>query len=111
MARQHRLGARLGYSVAALADINRQSVAWAAEFRDAFKTERTPIVLNGAIGPRGDGYRADAQMNPTEADDYHRTQIGVFADTDVDIWAAFTLSYADEAIGIVRVAQHGDLTV
>ena len=57
---------------AALAEINRQSVAMAADLRDAWATQETPIVLNGVLGPRGDGYRADARMSADEAQELPR---------------------------------------
>ena len=60
-------GEKLGYDAEALAAINRASVAFAAELRDAFATERTPIVVNGVVGPRGDGYRVEAAMAAEEA--------------------------------------------
>src|SRR5215212_96789 len=42
-------GEKLGYSAAALAQINRRSVAMAADLREAWATEDTPIVLNGVL--------------------------------------------------------------
>jgi hypothetical protein len=30
-----------------------------------------PIVISGHLGPRGDGYRADARMTAQQARDYH----------------------------------------
>ena len=47
-------GEKLGYSAVALAEINRQSVAMAADLRDAWATQETPIVLNGVLGLRGE---------------------------------------------------------
>jgi hypothetical protein len=40
----------------------------ATALRDAFYTDRTPVVTNGVLGPRGDGYRADLRMDATEAE-------------------------------------------
>ncbi|HEX5307394.1 MAG TPA: homocysteine S-methyltransferase family protein [Dyella sp.] len=104
-------GARLGYAAPALAEINRGAAYWAAGLRDAFATERTPIVVNGVVGPRGDGYRADARMTADDAERYHAAQIETFADTEVDMVSALTMSYAEEAIGAVRAAQARDLPV
>lgn len=98
-------GERLGYPAAALADINRQSVAWAAALRDAYASGPSPIVINGVIGPCGDGYRAETRMSATDAERYHRAQIGTFRDTEADMLSAMTMTYAEEAIGIVRAAQ------
>jgi S-methylmethionine-dependent homocysteine/selenocysteine methylase len=101
-------GEKLGYSATDLAKIQRLSVAFAHELRAAYATESTPIVINGILGPRGDGYKADARMSAREAEQYHEPQIAVFRDTETDMVSAMTLTYPDEAIGIVRAAQtHG----
>jgi len=100
-------GARLGYDQEALAAANREAVDLIAALRPDFETAATPCVLSGAIGPRGDGYKAGV-MEADEAEDYHGEQIGVFAGTEADMVSAYTLTQADEAIGIVRAAKaHG----
>jgi homocysteine S-methyltransferase len=48
--------ARLGYSLDGLDAANRAAVALAEEIRTAGEAGGTPIVINGVIGPRGDGY-------------------------------------------------------
>src|SRR5262249_5306591 len=55
-------GAKRGYGAAALADANRRSVGLLLEIRDAFERPRTPIVVSGNLGPRGDGYVPGARM-------------------------------------------------
>ena len=62
MASGSRSGEKLGFSKEAITDINRRAVALAAEIRDASATSTTQIVINGVVGPRGDGYRADARV-------------------------------------------------
>jgi S-methylmethionine-dependent homocysteine/selenocysteine methylase len=98
-------GAKLGYDAAALAAINHKAIDLLVQVREEFETERTPIVISGNIGPRGDGYRADARMTVAEAERYHLTQIRTLADTDADMISAFTLNYIEEAIGIVLAAR------
>ena len=98
-------GTRLGYSDAELTEINRQSVALASSMRNAFDTERTPVIINGVIGPRGDGYRADARMSEHEAERYHLPQIEAFRETDADMVSAVTINYSAEASGIVFAAR------
>jgi S-methylmethionine-dependent homocysteine/selenocysteine methylase len=44
-------------------------------------------------------------MSAGEARAYHGEQVRVFAGTDADLVSAFTLNYAEEAIGIVQAAQ------
>jgi S-methylmethionine-dependent homocysteine/selenocysteine methylase len=68
-------------------------------------------VISGCVGPRGDGYRADDLMSADEAEAYHLPQIQTFAGTAADLVSALTMTYADEATGIVRAAQTAGLPV
>jgi len=104
-------GLKLGYDAAALADANRRSIGLLLEIRKAFESAATPMVISGAIGPRGDGYVADARMSTAQARDYHRTQIETLAGTDADMVAAFTMNYIEEAIGIVLAARDAAMPV
>jgi homocysteine S-methyltransferase len=104
-------GAKLGYSRAALADINCRSVELMAELRGEFETPASPMVISGNLGPRGDGYQPGSMMSAAAAQDYHGEQIGVFAGTEADMISGFTLSYANEAIGIARAAKSAGMPV
>ncbi len=104
-------GQKLGYDAEVLADANRKSIGLLLEIRDEYETATTPIVVSGAIGPRGDGYIADTRMSAAQARDYHRTQIETFAGTDADMVAAFTMNYVEEAIGIVSAAKAAGMPV
>jgi homocysteine S-methyltransferase len=104
-------GAELGYSLEAVDDMNRASVAFASDLRRAFATDRTPIVINGVVGPRGDGYRVDRRMTVEEARVYHRSQIEAFRDADADMVSAITMNYVEEAIGIAEAAQQCGMPV
>ena len=103
--------AKLGYSRAALADINRKSIELMLSVRDEFERPGAPMVISANIGPRGDGYQPGALMSAMEAEAYHAEQIGVFRDTAADLVSGFTLNYANEAIGIARAAKVADLPV
>ena len=98
-------GAKVGYDAQALADVNRRAVALMAEMRAEYETPRSPMVISGNIGPRGDGYNPERMMSAAEAEAYHAEQINVFRDTEADFVSAFTLNYVDEAIGVARAAQ------
>ncbi len=103
-------GSRLGYDSKGLAAVNRDGVAFAAALRDDAPTgTAVPIVINGVLGPRGDGYRADARMGAEEAERYHAAQIETFADTEADMVSALTMTYVEEAIGIARAARRAGL--
>ena len=104
-------GEKLGYSKEAITDINRRAVALAVEIRDASATSPTPIVINGVVGPRGDGYRADAKMTADDAQQYHSEQIEAFRNAGADMVSAITMNYAEEAIGITRAAKANDIPV
>lgn len=96
-------GAQLGYGAQDVRRINRESVEFMRDLR-----ERTsgvdPIVICGAIGPRGDGYRAEDVMSVDEAQAYHAEQVEAFAGTACDLVTAFTMTNVNEAAGIARAA-------
>ncbi len=104
-------GERLGYSVGALARANKDAIGLMRELRDAFETTETPIVISGALGPRGDGYQAGQLMSPAEAEAYHAEQISSFAETAADMVTAFTMTNANEAMGIARAARAAGMPV
>lgn len=98
-------GARQGYAAEQLVQVQREAIALLEEIRDEFETARTPVVISGCLGPRGDGYRPEKVMDVQEALHYHGPQVQVFADTEADMVSALTMNYVDEAIGIARAAQ------
>jgi S-methylmethionine-dependent homocysteine/selenocysteine methylase len=102
---------RLGHSPAQLADLNRQAVEILEDVRAAHETEGAPVVISGCIGPRGDGYVVGDAMTAEEAEAYHAIQIGTFAETVADLVTALTMTYADEAVGIVRAARAVEMPV
>jgi S-methylmethionine-dependent homocysteine/selenocysteine methylase len=93
-------GARLGYDADRLAAANRTAVAFARDLGEG----RPDVTINGVLGPRGDGYVAGERMTADQAAEYHRWQIGVLGDAGVDRITALTLTYPEEAIGVVRAA-------
>jgi homocysteine S-methyltransferase len=97
--------AKLNVSPEDLMDINQQAVRWAADLRDRLSDSRERVLINGVIGPRGDGYRADAQMPAEEAQAYHALQVEAFREAGADMVSAITMNYAEEAIGIARAAE------
>jgi homocysteine S-methyltransferase len=102
-------GERLGYSPEALADINRRGVALLEELRQ--NSGETELVISGCIGPRGDGYQVGDTMTPEEAEAYHEAQVDTFAGTNADLVSALTMTYVDEAVGIVRAAEKAGIPV
>jgi homocysteine S-methyltransferase len=104
-------GARLGFDREALKTLNRDSIRMLEEVRREYATTRTPIVISGNLGPRGDGYSAANRMTVAEAEQYHAPQIHDFAATAADMVSAFTMNYVDEAIGIVLAARSAGMPV
>ncbi|MCY1235044.1 Homocysteine S-methyltransferase [compost metagenome] len=104
-------GSRLGYSPEELAAVNRQLVGLLEDIRDAYQTRRTPIVISGCLGPRGDGYVPDRAMSVREAQDYHRAQVETFAGTAADLVTAITMNYVEEASGIALAAKQANMPV
>jgi S-methylmethionine-dependent homocysteine/selenocysteine methylase len=98
-------GAKIGYSREALADVNRRCLDLMDELRRTHETPRSPIVVSGNIGPRGDGYVVENAMSAREAEDYHGWQVSIFRDTAADMVSAFTINYVEEAIGVARAAK------
>jgi homocysteine S-methyltransferase len=99
-------GALLGYSLERLAELNLRAVALVREIADGHG-----VLVSGCVGPRGDGYSAEHMMTASQAEDYHAFQIGTFADAHVDMVTALTLTYSDEAVGIVRAAEAANVPV
>jgi S-methylmethionine-dependent homocysteine/selenocysteine methylase len=96
-------GARLGYDAAALDRVNRDAVAFARELAAA-EAPDVPVRINGAIGPRGDGYVVEERMDAAEAAAYHGDQVASFAAAGADVVGAITMTYPEEAIGVARAA-------
>ncbi len=98
-------GAKLGYSLHDIADINRQAVTWAKDLRRRHVEDGAGVVINGVVGPRGDGYQPGWQMTANETEDYHAPQIAAFCEADVDLVSAITMNYTEEAVGVANAAR------
>ena len=100
-----RWGQLLGYDEQRLESVNRRAVELAAELRDQLVPAVEPVVLDGVIGPRHDGYQPQDAMTAAQAQRYHSWQVDVLADTDVDMLTVLTLAYPAEAIGLALAAR------
>ncbi|MBB2964680.1 S-methylmethionine-dependent homocysteine/selenocysteine methylase [Methylobacterium sp. R2-1] len=97
--------ARLGFGEAALAEVNREAIRFVTDLRHRYAEANLPLILNGVVGPRGDGYKPEWVMSAAAAADYHRVQIEVFAASEADMVSAVTMTSVAEAVGIVRAAR------
>ena len=100
---------KLGYSPAELDAANRDGIRLMHEILAAHETPDSPMVISGAVGPRGDGYKIGAAMSPEQAARYHTPQIRAYRDAGADLVSAFTMTYADEALGIANAAASLDI--
>ena len=97
-------GPKLGLDDAGIRDVNRRAVAFARDLRDAHPW-RAHILIEGAMGPAGDGYAPEELLTPAEASRLHSAQLETFAEAGVDIATAFTITHPGEAIGMVNRAR------
>ena len=104
-------GARLGYGERGIVGMNHEAVAMMEELRRTFETPRTPMVISGCIGPRGDAYVPGSTMTPEQAELYHAPQVHAFRRADADMVTAITMNNIEEAIGIARAAEKADMPV
>ena len=102
-------GEKLGFSTQALSAANRQAVSWALALSAPYVARGMAVLVNGVVGPRGDGYRVDAAMTSAEAEEYHGDQIKTFRDAGADLVSAITMTYSQEAAGIACAAMGAGL--
>lgn len=95
----------LGLDEAGIRAVNARAVAFAADFRAGRETEAMPILINGVIGPSGDGYRVDITRAADEAFRIHLPQVEALAAAGADLVTAVTMTHVEEAIGIARAAR------
>jgi S-methylmethionine-dependent homocysteine/selenocysteine methylase len=96
---------QLGYEESQVADVNTRAVNLVSELKIEFETDTTPMLISGAMGPRGDGYVPGEQMSAEQSCNYHFDQIQALASAGADLVSIITLNYVNEAIGAVRAAQ------
>lgn len=104
-------GDLLGYDAEALAAVNGRAVAFLEELRDDVlaSDQRDVVLIEGCVGPRSDAYRPTLRMDADQAERYHRFQLQALADAGCAQAAALTLSYIEEAVGVLRAATAASL--
>lgn len=103
-------GVKVGYDLPSLNSANRTAVEFLQSLRSSYDDVEDVRVI-GVVGPRGDGYVAGERTDPDEAADYHHHQIDTFADAGVDVVAAYTLTTAEEGIGVARATRRAGVPV
>jgi len=104
--------AKIGYDRAALDAANRKAIRFMQELRvEASVDFSKPMLVNGAIGPRDDGYKPESFMSADAAQAYHAEQISSFQAAGTDMVTGLTMTYVNEAVGITRAAQAAGVPV
>lgn len=101
--------AQLGLSSQELLDLNRKAVAFAQALKKDWQSRVSPILVNGVVGPSGDGYTADDIPDPELAQNLHSPQMRVFAESGVDMISAITMTNISESVGISKAASDMNL--
>ena len=99
----------VGRPLAELEAATREAVIAAREARE--RHSDVPTVLNGAVGPAGDGYAPDRLYTSEAAEKLHAHQVRWMAEEGVEMISAVTMTHPGEAIGIVRAARARGLPV
>src|SRR3954464_14843765 len=79
------------------------------EIRAAGQIPDLPIVINGAIGPRGDGLPRRRPWHD-EAEASQGPQVLGIAQHGADLITALTMTHVGEAVGIARVVASGTVS-
>ena len=104
-------GPTLGRSEGEMAAGNRTALAFAQSVRNRWADRIRPIVINGVVGPAGDGYAPEAMYTAEDAEAVHGPQIEILAREGADMISAITMTHPGEAIGIARAALAHDTPV
>lgn len=106
-------GRLLGYEGDDLAAVNRRAVAFIDALRDEMlePADRGNVVVEGSIGPRSDAYQPTLLMDAEEAERYHAEQLQTLAEAGCAQATALTLTYPEEAIGIVHAAKSAGIPI
>lgn len=100
-------GDRMGLSRDRIAQVNADATAFAKTVRARWPD--VPVVLNGVVGPSGDGYRVEREVSAWQARMAHAVQVEALARAGVDMVTAMTMTHVTEAIGIAGAAAAAGL--
>lgn len=89
----------------------RAAVHFAKAIRQRWASRVDPIVLNGVVGPAGDGYAVEQAYGASVAEAVHLPQISAMAEAGAEMISAVTMTHVGEAVGIARAAVQVGLPV
>ena len=96
---------KLGRTEAEMIRLSRDAVTFAKSLRTRWQSRVAPILVNGVVGPTGDGYAPETALDADAAERIHAPQIAAFAGEGVDMVSAITMTHVGEAVGIARAAK------
>ena len=70
-----------------------------------------PIVVNGCLGPRGNGYATRDLVTLEQARGYDALAMSTFVETIADMANAITMTNADKTTGVARAARDHEIPV
>ncbi|MBV1686977.1 homocysteine S-methyltransferase family protein [Novosphingobium sp. G106] len=91
--------------------LSAEAVRFAVDIRDAWQARVPAILINGVVGPAGDGYAPEEVPDADSAFAMHIPQIRALAEAGADMISAITMTNVGEAIGVVRGAREVGLPV
>lgn len=103
--------AKLNTTESELLRLSEDAVTFAKHMRTDWQSRVSPIILNGVVGPAGDGYAPGTVPDAEQARNLHTPQIRLFARTGVDMISALTMTNTGEATGIALAAQEANMPV
>ena len=101
----------LGQTLKDVIETNTRAVSFVSDLRNKHETNDCPILINGLVGPAGDAYAPDTEIDAQDSLLIHAPQIHALGKAGVDMISAMTLTHAPEAIGIVQAAQEVDIPI
>ncbi len=102
---------KLGLGTDDLIRLSRDAVDFAKTTRARWQNRVSPVLVNGVVGPSGDGYAPETALDARTAQRLHGPQIAAFADEGVDMLSAITMTHVGEAVGIAQSAREAGLPV
>lgn len=102
---------KLGISADELLRLSGEAANFAQSLRSEWAGRVSDIILNGVVGPAGDGYAPGRLPTIAQAQEMHHPQVRTLARAGVDMISAITMTNIAEAIGVVRAAAAENLPV
>lgn len=102
---------KLGVTADELLRLSSEAVRFAAGIRDAWQERVPAILINGVVGPAGDGYAPEEVPDADSAFAMHAPQIRALAEAGAEMISAITMTNVGEAVGVVRGAREVGLPV